>query len=178
MSKISFLSEGDMIKQALIGLSLAGILTVGPITLPPYTQSVTLEQKVEKSFPNKKMGEIENFRQYSDDVMKIVAEKMKISLKENIPKPRIVTNDEITQKEFNNLLGYPDDFFNTMCPYYFDNVNTILVLNELKIDTLAHEFVHYFQVKYRNYDLHNGPADAFEQEAVSIQHWFRDNYIK
>ncbi|MBM3200288.1 hypothetical protein FJZ53_05085, partial [Candidatus Woesearchaeota archaeon] len=99
-----------MLKKVLVGLSLVSFLVASPVTVPSYVQTATLDQKVEKSFPNKKIGEIENFRQYADDIMKIVAGKMNIKLDENIPKPQIVTDDEMTQKEFNNLLGYPDDF--------------------------------------------------------------------
>jgi len=166
-----------MLKKVLVGLSLVSFLVASPVTVPSYVQTATLDQKVEKSFPNKKIGEIENFRQYADDIMKIVAGKMNIKLDENIPKPQIVTDDEMTQKEFNNLLGYPDDFFDAMCPYYFDSINTILVLKDVTLHSLAHEFVHYFQIKYKKYDFHNNYNDSFEYEAIIIQHWFKDNYM-
>lgn len=165
-------------KRGILSMTLAGLLLATAPTITYPQQNITLEQKIEKKFPNKQIKDIEDFRQYADDIMYIVAEKMHLKIDENIPKPRIVTNDDITTQEFSKLLGYPEDFFTAVCPYYFDDINTILVLNDSKLHTLAHEFVHYFQIQYRHEDLKNAPVDFHEFEAVQIQHWFREKYLE
>lgn len=103
---------------------------------------------------------------------------MRCEINENIPKPKIVTDEDLTLKEFSNLLGYDDDFFSAMCPYYFHKENMILIIMESRLDSLAHEFVHYFQVKYKNADFEMDYVDNNEFEAVHIQHWFKEKYMK
>lgn len=167
-------------KSTIISLTLAGLLLASPITISHPQEPITLEQKIEKSFPSKQVKDIENFRQYADSIMAIVAGRMNIKLDKNIPKPKIITDDEITTQEFSRLLGYPEDYFTAVCPYYFQDQNMILVLNQTRLDTLAHEFVHYFQVQYQKIDLKSNPAyaDTMEFQAVYIQHWFKDEYMK
>lgn len=171
-------------KNTILKLTLAGLLLASPITYHAVSthaqETVTLEQRIEKGFPSKQVKDIENFRQYADSIMAIVAERMNVKLNKNIPKPRIITDSEITTQEFSKLLGYPEDYFTAVCPYYFHKQNTILVLKESRLDTLAHEFVHYFQIKYQNADIDNNQActDALESQAVYIQHWFKDEYMK
>ena len=177
-------------KKALVSLGLAGLLFFTP-AMPIYAQHTTAEQtaleyKIEKTFPNKQIKDIEDFRQYSDDIMKIVAEKMRIKLDERIPKPKIVTTDDITLDEFNRRVyefskraGYPiSSRLSAMCPMYFDKENEILLTLGVKLHTLAHEFVHYFQVQYRHDDATNDPYDNMEREAVYIQREFEKEYLK
>lgn len=145
----------------------------------PYEKQepVTLEQRIEKSFPSKQIKDIENFRQYADGIMAIVAEKMNIKLNKDTPQPRIITDSEITTQEFGKLLGFPEDYFTAVYPYYFHKQNMILMIKEARLDSLAHEFVHYFQVQYQKIDIVKY-ADALEPPAIHIQHWFKDNYMK
>ncbi|MBM3199348.1 hypothetical protein FJZ53_00300 [Candidatus Woesearchaeota archaeon] len=176
-------------KNTLVSLGLAGILMFSPVTSTfsqaQPTQAVSLEQKVSKTFPYKPVKDIENFRQYSDDILEIVAGKMNIKLNENIPKPTIVTEDEITLDEFNRRVsnymiehGFEPVYLNGMCPMYFEKENQILLLNSSTLHSLAHEIVHYFQVQYRHEDAANDPYDALEKEAIYVQRWFEKEHMK
>lgn len=175
-------------KKALVSLGLAGLLLITP-AIPIYAQhspaeQTTLEYKIEKTFPNKEIKDIEDFRQYSDDIMKIVAEKMNIKLDEKIPKPKILTEmtlDEYNRRsyEFSKKAGYPlQKPLEAMCPTFFIEENEILLMEDSKLHTLAHELVHFFQIKYRQEDPFNDPYDNLEREAVYIQREFEDKYLK
>ncbi|MDP2907845.1 MAG: hypothetical protein Q8O03_07950 [Nanoarchaeota archaeon] len=177
-------------KKALVGLGLAGLLFFTP-AIPTYAQhspaeQTTLEYKIEKTFPNKPIQDIEDFRQYSDDIIKIVAEKMHIKLDEKIPKPKIITEKEMTLDEYNRRAyefskkaGYPlTKPLEAMCSTYFVEENEILISEDRKLHTLAHELVHYLQIKYRQDDPLNDPYDNLEREAIYIQLEFKDKYLK
>lgn len=43
-------------------------------------------------------------------------------------------------------------------------------------DSLAHELAHYVQVHYKGYTA--GNLEYGEEEAIHVQTWFRDNYIR
>ena len=43
-------------------------------------------------------------------------------------------------------------------------------------DSLAHEYAHYIQVHYKGYAADQ--LSGGEEEAIHIQTWFRDNYIR
>lgn len=167
-----------MIKKAVVVTLASLILATVPAFPAKAQQALTLEQKIEKTFPNKQIKDIENWRQYADDILYIVAEKMGYEMDESIPKPTIVT--EMTTQEFSRRLGYPEDFFTAVCNYYFYNENQVLLTEDSELDSLAHEYVHYFQVKYENIDLQKAGVyiEYLEFEAVMIQRWFEENYMK
>ncbi|MBU4502166.1 MAG: collagenase [Nanoarchaeota archaeon] len=167
-----------MIKKTILGAVLAGFLLAYPMTFVNAKQPVTLEQKIEKSFPNQQIKDTKNFRQYSDEIMEIVAGKLNLKLDENIPKPKIIKSDELTLEEFNNLLNPTAGNRPTMCSYYFDKENIIFLTTDSKLDTLAHEFVHYFQVKYRGEDPNTDFMNFLEGEALWTQWWFEKEYMK
>ncbi len=177
-------------KKALVSLGLAGLLFFTP-AMPIYAQhspaeQTTLEYKIEKTFPNESVKDIKDFRQYSDDIMKIVAEQMNIKLDERIPKPKIITEKEMTLDEYNRRAfefskkaGYPLKApLEAMCSTYFGEENEILISEDRKLHTLAHELVHYFQIKYRQDDPLNDPYDNMEREAIYIQREFEKEYLK
>ncbi len=169
-------------KKALVSLGLAGLLFFTP-AMPTYAQhnpaeQTTLEYKIEKTFPNQSIKDIENFRQYTDDIIKIVAEQMNIKIDERIQKPKIITEKDITQEEFNKRVGYPKDYFKAMWPYYFDKENEIILRLDSKLHNLIHELVHYFQVQYQHADPKQDFNDSLEGQAVRIQRWFEEKYLK
>lgn len=177
-------------KKALVSLGLAGLLFFTP-AMPIYAQhnpaeQTTLEYKIEKTFPSESVKDIKDFRQYSDDIMKIVAQKMNIKLDEKIPKPKIITEKEMTLDEYNRRAyefskkaGYPlTKPLEARCPTYFGEENEILLLEESKLHTLAHEYVHYFQIQYRHDDPTTDPYDCLEKEAILIQREFQKEYLK
>jgi hypothetical protein len=130
-----------------------------------------------KAFSNYQMKEISNLGACCDDIFQIVANKMGLEINENAPKPIILTDKQITLQKFNSYLGWDSKI---VFPYYFSNKNTIVVPLCCKLDTLAHELVHYFQVMYRDEDLkvdYGLYTEILEMEAVAIQRWFKANYI-
>lgn len=128
-------------------------------------------------FPNYPIEEISNFRVICDQIFQIVAGKMGLKINENIPKPVILTDKQISRQKFNNYLGWDVE---VVCPYYFYNKNTVVIPIDCKLDSLAHELVHYFQVMYRNENLDfdcGAYIENLEMEAVAIQRWFKSNYL-
>lgn len=177
-------------KKALVSLGLAGLLLFTPV-IPTYAQhspaeQTTLEYKIEKTFPNKQIKDIEDFRQYTGDIMKIVAEQMNIKLDEKIPKPKIITEKEMTLDEYNRRAyefskkaGCPlKVYLKSMCPTYFGEENEILLMEDSKLHSLAHELVHYLQIQYRHDDPKLDAYDFLEREAITVQHWFEGKYLK
>jgi hypothetical protein len=130
------------------------------------------------TFPDFQLKEMSNFKTFGNDIFQIVAHRMGFEINENMPKPIILTDKQITLQKFNSYLGWDS---NEVIPYYFSKNNTIVIPLYCKLDSLAHEFVHYFQTMYRNENLNstNGvDADSLEFEAVRIQKWFKAKYMK
>jgi hypothetical protein len=131
-----------------------------------------------KTFPDCQIEEISNFGECCHDIFWIVAGKMGLEINENVPKPIILTDKQITHQKFNSYLGWDAA---EVFPYYFSRKNTIVIPLNRKIDTLAHELVHYFQVMYRNEDLSSDYGlytELLEMEAVAIQKWIKTKYIE
>jgi hypothetical protein len=130
-----------------------------------------------KTFPHHQIEEISNLGACYDEIFQIVADKMGLEINENAPKPIILTNKQISLQKFNSYLGWDSE---EVFPYYFSNKNMLVIPLWCKLDTLAHELVHYFQVMYRNEDLnvdHGLYTESLEMEAVAIQRWFKANYL-
>lgn len=130
-----------------------------------------------KSYPNCSIKEISNFRIYCEEIFQIVANKMGLEVNEGIPKPTILTDDQLTLLQFNNYLGWD---CNEILPFYFHKNNTLVIPCYYKLDSLAHEFVHYFQFMYRNENLGfycNPYIFNLEVEAMAIQRWFKAKFM-
>ena len=157
-----------------IGISLVSLLLAVSFC---YGLQVLYAGK-RKTFVTCQIGEISNFRECSHDILQIVARKMGVELNENIPKPLILTDTQISPKEFSLYLGCEVE---VVCPYYFHKRNTIVIPLDCRLDSLAHELVHYFQVMYQNENLgfDCGPdIENLEMEAVAIQRWFKSKYLE
>ena len=131
-----------------------------------------------KPFPDCQIEEISNFGWYCDDIFQIVAGKMGLEINKDVPKPIILTDKQITHQKFNSYLGWDAK---EVFPYYFSKKNIIVFPLNYKLDTLAHEFVHYFQVMYRNENLsfdYGLYTEILEGEAVAIQKWLKAKYIE
>ncbi len=130
-----------------------------------------------KTFPDCQIEEINNFGECCNDIFQIVAGEMGLEINENIPKPIILTDKQITHQKFNSYLDWDAK---EVFPYYFSRENTIVIPLNRKLDTLAHELVHYFQVMYRNEDLSSDYGlytEILEMEAVAIQKWIKAKYM-
>jgi len=129
-------------------------------------------------FPAKKIKDMPNYKEYSDEIMYLVANRMGIRITNDIPKPKIITDREITIEEFGRLTGHLGA--KAKCSYYFYKLNIILVSGDVNLSVLAHEFVHYFQVQYKKIDPEMILLgwDFLEPEALLIEDWFKRNFIE
>jgi len=130
-----------------------------------------------RTFPDCQIAAISNFGEFYDKLLRIVADKMRIEIDSKVPKPIILTDIQITPKKFSSYLGWEVE---CLIPYYFYRENILVIPLNCKLDSLAHELVHYFQVMYRNenFDIDCGPyIENLEMEAVSIQRWFKTKYL-
>jgi len=103
---------------------------------------------------------------------------MGFEVNERIPKPIILMDNQLTLQRFNFYLGWE---VKKILPYYFHKKNILVIPCYCKLDILAHEFVHYFQVMYQNddFDFTDGMStEVREWEAVSIERWFKARYMK
>ncbi len=106
----------------------------------------------------------------------------------DIPIPIIYLGSETTLRQMTDAL-YPHQW--TSPPAEFSNAfaykngrNEIYLLDDPKYnakhgrftdDSLAHELIHFVQIRYQNADLTQD--DFAEFDAISFQNWFRDTYM-
>ena len=131
-----------------------------------------------KYYPNCCIKEISNFRIYCNEIFQIVANKMELEVNENIPKPIILIDTQLTLQQFNSYLGWESK---VILPCYFHERNILVIPCNCKLDTLVHEYVHYFQAMYQNRDLnctYGMSADGIELEAIIIQRWFKTKFMR
>lgn len=121
-------------------------------------------------------------------ILKLVSKKMGLQLRPEIPLPAVRYGSETPLAEFQDAIepqwGLRPDF--VLNAYVF-RLNRVYLLDEKAYydkvgryidDSLFHEYVHYFQVKYRG-DVFEGDAGEFlEWEAIDHQTWFRENYMR
>ena len=108
---------------------------------------------------------------YEDEVETVfhqVAQLMSIKVKEDIPRPLIRLLEDVPPSDFSELVNL--DTGGKVFSAYVPEVNTIFLV-EWKREVLAHEFAHYFQVKYRG--MKPDERDTAEREAVWVQSHFR-----
>lgn len=118
-------------------------------------------------------------------VLKAVARKKGVQLDDKIPAPEVYLGSRTSLEVFQDVMekSYawrPSAFINV----YVDTENIIFLTDDPKLyqngrtaeDSLAHEYVHYLQVKYEGATRESN-QDALEAEAVHIQHWFREKYM-
>ena len=131
-----------------------------------------------KSYPNCYIKEISNFRMCCEEIFLIVMNKMGLEVNERIPKPTILMDDQLTLLQYNNYLGWDAT---EIIPCYSHKNNILVIPGYCKLDNLSHEFVHYFQVMYRNENLNYDYGlymDTLEIEAKEIQRWFKAKFMR
>ena len=131
-----------------------------------------------KSYPDCRIKEISNFKVYCQEIFQIVGNKMGLKVNDRIPKPTILTDDQLTLQQFSSYLGWDAK---EIFPYYFHKNNFLVVPRHCKLDSLVHEFVHYFQVMYRNDNLDFDCGlclEILELESVTIQRWFKAKFMR
>ena len=106
-------------------------------------------------------------------VVEIVAKLKNIKFNPSVPLPKVVSWSDIDPNIFNETWKWVPTI---PAPHYHWIRNTIILTSTSKIDTLAHEYVHYFQFhpQYENqseYVLLDRDG-IFEYEARKIQKLF------
>ena len=123
---------------------------------------------------------------YSEEcICRVVAEKMNLKLRSDIPLPKVFYASRIPLAQFQDAVESqwgmrPEVVVNCYVAerneIYINDDSQIYEANKRAMDaSLAHEYVHHFQFRYRNSAPDAG--DFLEDEAVRIQLWFLDNYI-
>jgi hypothetical protein len=107
----------------------------------------------------------------TEEIFQAVARIMGVNVRDEVSRPRILVGEEVDPATFARYVGF--DTGGKIFSAYFPEPN-LIVLREWKRHTLAHEFVHYFQVKYQGYDpLTEGDTrDTSEREATAIERYF------
>ncbi len=120
------------------------------------------------------------------EILAAVAGQMNLSIKPEIPFPAVLVASETPLKRFQDAIEpqwkmRPDQILNAYAVptneiYLLDEPGYYVRLKRSIDDSLAHEFVHYLQVRYRGNTL-EGEDETLEMEAVSFQTWFREAFI-
>lgn len=120
------------------------------------------------------------------EILAAVAGQMQVDLKTDIPSPEILMASQTPLKRFQDAVEKqwgmrPDQILNAYAVptneiYLLDDPGYYVRLKRAIDDSLAHEFVHFLQVRYKNNPL-DKDDDTPEMEAVSIQTWFRETFI-
>lgn len=106
-------------------------------------------------------------------------------LNSSIPMPKIFVESKTPLKQFQDAIESqwgqrPGVFTNAYAVknneiYLLDDAGYYRRLKRCMDDSLAHEFVHYIQSKYQNYDLND---EFLEMEAIEHQTKFREEFCQ
>jgi hypothetical protein len=117
-------------------------------------------------------------------ILAVVARRMNVTLRPEIPVPAIFLESATALRQFQDAIEAQWRFR----PHVFANAyvaarNEIYLIDDAAYyaragrtldDSLAHEFAHYLQVRYLSSDL----ADpSLESEAVAVQRGFQQDYV-
>ncbi len=115
-------------------------------------------------------------------ILQQVARQMNVTLRPDVPLPKIFLESNTPLRQFQQAIApqwkfRPQVFANAYAAerneiYLSDDARYYKKRNRTLDDSLAHEFVHYIQVRYRNDDLAD---ESCETEAISQQLSFIDN---
>ncbi len=119
-------------------------------------------------------------------ILRAVAAHMGVALRPDIPAPAVYYGSKTPLKQFQDAVEpqwnmRPEVFLNA----YIVAKNEVYLLDEAEYyrrmkraldDSLAHEYAHYIQVKYKGFSLEGD--DSLEGQAVSEQTWFRETFIQ
>jgi hypothetical protein len=117
-------------------------------------------------------------------ILRAVANRMGVSLRQSIPVPAVRYGSTTPLSEFQNAAesewnirptavsnGYfagRNVIFLTDEPVYYENGMTL-------DEALAHEYTHFIQVRYREVALED--YDHNESEAIRVEFWFRETFM-
>ena len=115
-------------------------------------------------------------------ILQQVARQMNVTLRADVPVPKIFLESNTPLRQFQRAIApqwkfRPHVFANAYAAerneiYLSDDARYYKKRNRTLDDSLAHEFVHYIQVRYRNDNLAD---DSCEMEAIAQQLSFIDS---
>ena len=116
--------------------------------------------------------------------LKVVARRMGITLRPEIPPPEIRFASTTPLGRFQDAVerqwgARPERIANAFVSttnevYLIDDASYYAAVRRTIDDSLAHELTHYLQARYGRVNL----ADWEEVEAVAIQNWFRAEHVQ
>ena len=131
-------------------------------------------------------GDYVKFQYDARCIFEAVADFKKVKLGNSIPLPRIRLASETPHEEFlaaakEQLGGEKPEIMLHMYvaktnEIYLNDASSMFRPGRTIDDVLAHEFVHFLQVRYQGET--DGTADWIEQEAVFIQLRFRAEFVQ
>jgi hypothetical protein len=117
-------------------------------------------------------------------ILEVVAQRMKVTLRSDIPAPQVFLESKTPLRQFQDAMEGQWQFRPPLITNAYSIVtNEIYLSDEASFyarfkrtldDSLAHELVHYIQAKYLREDL---TTDGCEVQAAEIQRWFREEYV-
>ncbi len=119
-------------------------------------------------------------------ILRAVADHMGVALRPDVPAPVVYYGSKTPLKQFQDAVEpqwnlRPEVFLNAYVVaknevYLFDDAEYYRRMKRSLDDSLAHEYAHYIQVKYKGFTLDGD--DSLEGQAVSEQTWFRETFIQ
>jgi hypothetical protein len=170
----------------MITLLLASLLTV-PASAQQLPDLSAVQAQLSAAA---KASPIKNYVQPKYDLQCIFTGVLAImdkQAKADIPMPALYLENRTPLKQFQDAVEpqwgmRPDVFLNV----YAADQNAVYVMNEAEYyrklgrfvdDSIAHELVHYVQVKYKGIRIEDFD-DSLEGEAIEVQTEFRERYMK
>lgn len=118
-----------------------------------------------------------------EGILAAVAGRMGVVLRPDVPLPRVRRSSDTPLADLQDAIeqqwGFrPGTFTNAYAAarnevFLLDDPEYYRRLGRLPEDSLAHEYVHYLQVRYLGARLQEG-SDYLESQAVDVQNWFRE----
>jgi len=117
-------------------------------------------------------------------VLEAVAQRMEVTLRPDVPLPAVFIESAIPLRQFQDAMETQWNFRPPLVAnayaiarneiYLSDDPSYYRRFKRTIDDSLAHELVHYIQVRYFQEDL---ASDGCEIQAAEIQRWFRDEHV-
>ncbi|MFA5139318.1 MAG: hypothetical protein WC728_08790 [Elusimicrobiota bacterium] len=162
------------------------ILTASPAFAGFEDQVRNASLEVRETLAQKKANAPAQLRYPERCVLQAVAQSMGVQLRDDVPVPPVYYESKIPLRQFQDAVEpqwqmRPDVFVNAYIPaknevYLTDDSSYYTRLSRALDDSLAHEYAHYIQVKYKGTRLEDF-GDAEEGQAIEHQTAFRENYI-
>lgn len=118
-------------------------------------------------------------------VLAVVAQRMRITLRPDIPAPAVMLESTTPLEQFQRAAEAQWGFRpRAFVSAYFPAQNAIYLIDDATVyaqyggspdDSLAHELSHFLQAKYLRDDF---STEWSEVEALTVQRWFRAQYVE